>query len=86
LRKKVNLMVTILLVLSMLALAFRTQTVGQSQPQNPVIKVDPGQVQFGPSNSIGQSFTVSISVENVSQTSVPNGLGGVEVQDRKSVV
>ena len=63
----------------MLVLAFRTQPLGQSQPQNPVIEVDPGQVQFGPSYATGQSFTVSISVENVSQTSVPNGLGGVEV-------
>lgn len=78
-RRKVTLIVTTLLVLSMLVLAFRTQTLGQSQPQNPLIKVDPGQVQFGPSNSTGQSFTVSISVENVSQTSVPNGLGGAEV-------
>jgi hypothetical protein len=48
-------------------------------PPNPLVRVAPSIVEVGPEYAVGQSFTITIMVENIHAMKVPAGLNGFEV-------
>jgi len=88
LKRMVCRTVLTLLVLSMLALVFRTQplksesaalTVDSVSSLDPVIRVVPDPVNITGGYSIDHTFVVAVNLYNVTVDNVPGGLVGVEI-------
>lgn len=78
-RRYITTLLSVLIVLSAIAVINITIRPAHAQNPGPYYKVEPSTVQLGPKSAINDTFTICIKLYNVTKTSVPAGIQGVEV-------
>jgi len=79
-KKDYNIMLLLsILTLAVIASASTMRTASAQTYPGPYYAVEPSQTTMGPSPAIGQTFTVNVTLRNVTHTNVPAGIQGVEI-------
>jgi hypothetical protein len=73
-------LLSVLIVLSTTMVFNNTAKPVYAQEPGPYFKVEPSIVQLGPKSAINDTFDIYIKLYNVTETNVPAGVQGVEVQ------
>lgn len=79
-KKAYNLMLLLsILTLAVIASASTMRTASAQTYPGPYYAVEPSQTTMGPSPAIGQTFTVNLTLHNVTHTNIPAGIQGIEI-------